>query len=159
MATLFAGRPGTVVAIVDNADVGLPMRLDAIQGSWFPGLRSILTEASFSLDANYQFMHTLREVIYSYVFGDRISQVRIGGLSFAGACDDSSGMSGIERILQLWDENKISSRSTPVRLQIGVSSAGLFTGHITSLRAEIIRPEARICQFAFLMHVFPASGG
>jgi hypothetical protein len=159
MATLFMTRPGTAVALVDDGDVGLPLRLDAIQGSWFPSLRSVLTEASFALDASYQFQHTLRDVIYAYTFGDRISSVRVGGIAFASDCADPGGMSGLELILQFWEANKISARATPMQLQIGVSSAGSFTGHLVSLRADIVRPEARLSQFAFLMNVFPATGG
>jgi hypothetical protein len=68
-------------------------------------------------------------------------------------------MSGIELILQWWEANKISAREAPVQVQIGTSSAGRFRGYLMNMRADIIKPEARISQFAFTMFVFPATGG
>jgi hypothetical protein len=158
MATIFLNQPGRAVALSDEGDSGLPLRVDGIQGSWFGGFKSILTEAGVSLDGNYQFAHTLNETVYAYVFGDRISQLRLSGLAFASGCD-GGGQSGIELIMQWYEANKISARERPIQAQIGTSSAGRLRGYLTHMRADVIRPEARISQFALIMHVFPASGG
>lgn len=158
MATLFMTRPGMAVALADEGDVGLPLRVDDIGGSWFAGFKSILTECAISLDGNYQFTHTLSEVIYAYVFGDRIGQVRLSGLSFADACP-GGGSTGIELVMGWYERNRIAVRDTIIQVQVGTSSAGRLYGYVTNLRVELTKPEARISQFGMILHVFPASGG
>ena len=158
MPTLFQSRPGHAIALADDGDAGLPLRVDNISGSWFGGFKSILTECTISLDGNFQFAHTLGEVIYAYAFGDRISQVRLSGLSFADSCE-GGGVSGIELIMGWYEKNRLSVRDSIIQVQVGASSAGRLRGYLTSLRVDLTRPEARISQFGMVLHVFPASGG
>ncbi len=155
MPSLFMNRPGQAIAL-DNpdGDLGLPLTIDGIQGSWFPQFKSILTELGFALNGNYQFAHTCKDVIYVYVFGRRISQMRVSGLSFADGCP-GGGSSGIEQVIGFYNDNNIAVRDTPIQIQIGTTGAGRFRGYMTDLRADIIKPEARISQFSFIFHVFP----
>jgi hypothetical protein len=149
--------PGKAIAL-DNPDndLGLPLTIDGIQGSWFPAFKSILTAMSFGLDGNFQFTHTCRDVIYAYVFGDRITQLRVDGLAFADSCTASSPQgSGIELALGYYRANRISQRQTPIQVQVGTTAAGRFRGFLTNFRGEIVRPEARIAQFSMILHVFP----
>ena len=155
MPTLFATGPGQVAALAgEPGDQGLPLSVDGVQGSWFPQFTSILTEFMAALDGNYQFTHTCRDVIYAYVFGNRISQVRVAGIAFTGSCDDGF-TTGIEQVLELYAENNIAARATPLQLQVGTGFAGRFTGFLTNMRAEIVRPENRLSQFALDFKVFP----
>lgn len=155
MATIFESRPGQVVAL-DNADgdLGLPLTIDTIQGSWFAPFQSILTELSLALDGNFQFTHTCKDVIYVYVFGSRISQMRVSGLAFSDSCA-AGNRTGLEQVLDFYNRNQVASRQTPIQVQIGTTAAGRFRGYLTNIRADIVKAEARISQFSLLFHVFP----
>jgi hypothetical protein len=100
-------------------------------------------------------MQTLRNLIFVYAFGDKIGQLRISGLAFAGACGYSSGRTGVENVLEYYAVNRISNRLTPCQLQIGSSPAGYFEGYLTDLRLDILQPEARMTQFTLDFQVFP----
>lgn len=154
MATIFDTQPGAVAVLPSDDGPGLPLAIDGFSGSWFGAYKSILAGLSLALDGNVQFTHTLDDTIYIYTFGDRISQLRVDGLSFQGGCGDDG--SGVEAILQAYDENKVASRSSPVQVQIGTSASGLFRGYMTGLRMEIVKPEARIAQFSLLLSVIPS---
>lgn len=155
MPTLFMNRPGQAVALPGDAgDQGMPLTIDGIQGSWFPSFTSILTELSLALDGNFQFTHTCKDIVYVYVFGRRISAMRISGLAFADRCP-GGGATGIEQVIDYYNQNGIAQRPTPIQVQIGTSGAGRFRGYLTNARAEIVKAEARIGQFALLFSVFP----
>lgn len=159
MAVIFQNKPGQVIALAagPTGDAGLPLTIDGISGSWFPEFRAILTELSVGLDDNFQFTHTFDDVIFVYAFGSRISQMRISGLAFNGDCADRSGggVTGIERVMTFYRTNRIAARATPIQLQVGTTAAGRFRGYLTNFRADIVKPEARLAQFAFIFHVFP----
>lgn len=154
---VLANRPGQVTVVRTPGDQGMPIAVAGALGSWFPRFRAILTGVTVALDGNFQFQHTLRDVIYVYVFGDRISQLRIEGLAFAAGCPDG-GPSGIEMIMEAYQGNRIAARPDPLQLAIGVGPAGRFRGYMTGFRADIVKPEARIAQFSFTFHVFPGAG-
>lgn len=155
MATLFGSIPGTAIRLdLKEGDVALPLSVDGIANGWFPGFKSILTEVSLGLDGNYQFVHTLKSIIYIYTFGDRISQLRLGGLAFQAACNAGQG-TGIEALLGYYEQNRIAARSQPIQVQIGTEAAGRFRGYLTHFKADLLKPEARITYFSLLLHVIP----
>lgn len=155
MAVLFQGKPGEVIALNNaSGDLGLPLTIDGIAGSWFPQFTSILTDISVVLDSNYQTTHTCKDVIDIYVFGDRVSQMRIGGLAFAGRCDGGTA-SGLELILEWYRTNRIAVRESPIQVQIGTTAAGRFRGNLVRLAVDIAKAEARISQFSLFLEVFP----
>jgi hypothetical protein len=156
MAAIFETGPGQAVALAaENGDLALPLAIDGASGSWFPSFRSVLTGVEIALDGNVQFTHTLRDVIYVYAFGDRISHMQLTGVSFARGC--AGGRSGIEEVLDLYALNRVAVRAAPVQVQIGVSAAGRFRGCVTGFRASIIKPEARLSQFALSLSIFPGN--
>ena len=155
MATLFQSIPGQVVALSNvDGDKGMPLTVDGMSGSWFPRFRSIISEMHVGLDGNYQLTHTCEDVVYVYAFGDRISQMQIGGVAFTSACAGSN-MTGIEQVLAWYKKNRIAVRSKPIQVQIGSSASGLFRGYLTNLVGDIIKAESRLSQFALLFKVFP----
>ncbi len=157
MADLFIASPGQAVRVVGSGgNGGLPLAIDGASGSWFPSFRALLTEVSLGLDGSFQCAHTLDNLIYIYIFGDRISQMRLGGMTLAAGCP-AGGPGGIERILDLYDENRIAARRTPVQVQIGAGSAGRFRALMTALRIEVARPEFGLGNFSIGLHVLPRS--
>lgn len=154
MASIFENRPGRAVAVTDTDDTPLALRLDAWGG--YAGFKAIITEVAVGLDGNYQFLHTLKDKIYIYVFGDRISQIRIAGLAFADTCP-GGGPSGFELVLGFYQANRVANRATPSQIQIGTSAAGHFQGYLTNFKGDVFKPEARVTQFGLIYHVFPES--
>ncbi len=155
MPTFFGSSPGQVIALTDrDGIVGLPLAIDGIVGSWFPGFKSVLTGLSVVLDGNFAAMQTLREIIYVYTFGDRISQFNIMGMCFLGSCAPGS-QSGLELMLNYYRQNRIALRASPIQLAIGTNSAGRFTGFLTSFKADVIRPEQSVGTFSLQFTIFP----
>lgn len=50
----------------------------------------------------------------------------------------------------------MATRSTTLSVQIGTRSSGRFRGLLAGFRANVVRPEARIAQFAMDLEIFPA---
>ena len=155
MATLFDSGPGSVAVLGSEGGMGLPIAIGGVSGSWYGQFNSILTELEVALVGNFQFLHTLSNVIYVYAFGDRISQLRVGGLAFSQGGCYSAGASGIEALLALYAQNKIAAQPDPITLQIGTGSAGRFQGYMVGLRTSLVKPEARISSWSLLFSVFP----
>lgn len=156
MALLISNSPGQVTAIQVPGDVGLPIGVGGLSGSWFPALRAISTDISIGLDGNAQFMHTLANAVYVYAFGDRISQIQLGGIAFAHACPGPDGQSGAEAVLAFYNANRVAAQSTPTVLQIGTSLSGRFIGYLTSLKLGVSNPEMRLSQFGLTYSVLPS---
>lgn len=165
MPSIFQTRPGVAVAFPSVEDVPIPIAFDGWSGSTFPQYKSIITQMAIERNGNYQFLHTLKDLIYVYVFGERIGTITISGISFAGSCQPATSgrgsrartdtKTGIEHILEYYEQNSIARRSTPITIQIGANTSGHFTGFLTNLRVNILQPEARMAQFAFQFQSFP----
>jgi hypothetical protein len=159
LAAIFASAPGTVSVLDGDGMTGLPVAIDGLAGAWYPPFKAIITSVSIALDGNYQFTHTLDDVIYVYAFGDRISQLRIDGMAFTSNCNEAGGTGGIEAILDAYAANRIAARDEPIQIQIGTSVSGRFRGYLTGLRNDIARPDERIGTFSFLFHIIPNNAG
>lgn len=122
MATIdiFSSSPGGV-AVFRTAGAA-PMSLSVeglLQGSSaFDTMRSIVTAVGLRQGGNYQFVHTLKSMVYVYAFGERLGDVSISGLCFLSPCQ---GQNGIESIFAYYDTNRLSSRGSPVAIAIGAS--------------------------------------
>ncbi len=150
-------NPGRVVAMETSA---LPIRvtMECWNGKDF---KAIITAVSVSNQGGYQFIHSLRDYIYVYIFGERIGELTVSGVTFMGSCDSSTGGgdSGIEAVLQYYEEMRATKRLKPVDVQIGIT---LFKGFLLSARADITDASTGLGQFAFKFHFPPdniATGG
>lgn len=153
MGLLVVSQPGAVVALADPNDAPLPL---AVAGWGGPSaFQSVITELSVERQGNVQFVHTLKDLVYVYAFGERIGRLRIAGLSFAQSCGAAG--SGIEAVLNYYEQTRVGNNPAPVTVAVGVSAAGRFRGFLTGLRLDITRPEARIAQFALEFNTLPNS--
>lgn len=163
---ILAPQPGRAVAIPNPGDTPIPVSIEAWGGPI--AMQSLITEIAIMRGGNYQFTHTLSDLIYVYAFGERISSMRIAGLSFIGGCSSSGGstvdsptgesgsvVTGIEKVLAFYDANRISKRRTPVTLAIGTTDAGRFPGFLVGCQTGIARPESRLAQFALEFQTIP----
>lgn len=166
MAAFFSQQRGAVAMVGPGAGVAaapFAVRMEglAVIG---PGSDAILTQVAVAEQGNYQFLHTLGDTIYVYVFGDRIGEIRLSGLCFANACRQGSGAlpgasadGGINTILKTYRANKLATRSNPVQINIGPAAGDVYRGFLTGMTMEILDAEHQIGQWAFRFNTFPSS--
>jgi hypothetical protein len=155
---IFQTRPGQVVKLDDPA-----MSCNANFLSLNPNIayeteRSIITRMTISQQVNVQFLHTLGSLIYIYVFGDRMGQVALSGLSFLCGCEDEAEADsqptviGAERMLTWYKNNRASKRATPVRVTVGKT---VIEGYVTSFTEDVVDPSLKMVQWGVNLATLP----
>lgn len=110
----------------------------------------IITSVGTSQGSNFQFMQTLQDNVYVYVFGDKLGELRVSGLVFAGKCEGSdkgSNESGFSKVLKYYTTNKISNDEkpgVPMQLQIGSTK---FSAFLVNVQTSVDRPVEGLGQF------------
>jgi hypothetical protein len=157
MAELFNNQPGVVVALNTGNGGDNPFRV-TIDGFPENGAQGgiILTEVAVQRHGNFQFLHTLQDLVYVYSFGERIGQIRASGMAFARTC---GGAEGLTVVLNYYEANRLEVRADPVSIVIGTGGSGRFRGFLTELNADVSRPEARLAQFGLQFHALPSATG
>lgn len=117
-----------------------------------PNTRAIITQAGIVENGNYQFLHTLNETIYAYVFGDRIGELRIAGMCFAHPCDGSD--SGMKQIIDNYRANRIAERGGPVGVSFGETD---YRGFLVGMNIDVTDAERNLGQWAFRFNTFPGN--
>ncbi len=110
--------------------------------------RSIITQVGLVQNGNFQFLHTINNQIFVYVFGDKMSELRISGLSFAQECD--SGSNGADDIFEQYAQNRIAQKAQPLTLTVGRTP---FTGFLTGSSFNVADPELLLGQWSYQFHV------
>lgn len=146
---IFNSQIGKVAAI-DSP--GIPMSLFIEGWGGLFGFKSIITEFKVAAQGGVQFMHTLRDFIYVYVFGERISQMTIAGLSFFYDCGGST-CHGLEYVNAYYLANRVSERATPITTVLGCGSP--FFGFLVGMTIDLNNPADLIGQFALDLRVIP----
>lgn len=169
MPLIFAQNTGRVAAINDAVATG-SLSLVSLVGNTrvnYQVHNSIFTRVGVSAGGNFQFLHTISNDVFVYVFGDRMGQVVIDGLSFANKCTASGSTvaqfnpglvtfkHGIEEMIDWYERNRLSARKDPVFVTIGRSKA--FAGFITSLSSSVQDPEKRTINFQLTVSLLPDS--
>jgi len=149
MASIFSVRPGITTVIRDPE--ALPMSLDFTGWGGFIVRRSIVQGITVQTQSNYQFVHTLRGFVYVYVFGERIGDLIISGLSFSGRCPGDT-TDGIKEVMNYYDQQRVSFAGNPTNIRIG--RAG-FRGFLVGAKFEIVNPKGRVGQFQLRFNVLP----
>jgi len=149
--TLFSKTSGHVTSFPDPT---LPARASVAIAGWegFTGFKSIITDLTLATQGNYQFLHTLGGNIYVYVFGDRIGQLTVSGLSFENTCD-AEGSIGIELVMKYYSDNRLAGRKTPIKVTVGVSTT--FTAYLTGIGTKVQDTQARLWQYSLHMALLP----
>lgn len=154
MPVVLASRPGQVVELADPALACNTRFLGLDPNISFGVERSIVTRVTVSQQVNVQFLHTLGSLIYVYVFGDRMGQVTLSGLSFACVCPDAEqGVElGAEKMLLWYKQNRASRRAGPVRVTIGTTA---IEGFVTSFTEDVVDPSLRLVQWGVTLASLP----
>lgn len=146
----FSNRTGRMVLV---PDVGFPLTV-GLEG--WPGgvpMKSVITSASIASQGSFQFMQSLRNLIYVYVFGEKIGEIEIGGISFAGECSDRPSPTGLENVWRYYLQHRISNRGSPISVAIGVELS--FRGWLTAFRVGVTDPNSGLSQFSMRFNFFP----
>jgi hypothetical protein len=153
MADLFNNQPGVVAVLDTDGGDDNPFRVTLDD---FPqiGAQSgvIFTELAIQRHGSFQFMHTLRDLVYVYSFGERVGQIRASGMAFARMC---SGIEGLSTVMDYYENNRLERRADPISIVVGTTSR--FRGFLTELNTDIARPEARLAQFGLQFLALPSA--
>jgi hypothetical protein len=168
MPVLFSQNTGRVSAISDRVATGSFSLGNVYNGTGILSYsyhRTIITRIGLSAAGNYQFLHTIGNDVYMYVFGDRMGQITLHGLSFAAGCPASSSAAslpnvpwanhGFELLYSWYKVNRVAARRAPVIATIGLGTA--FEGFVTSLTGDVQDPVHRTVQFQMTIATLPDS--
>jgi len=97
-----------------------------------------------------QISPTLAAAVYMYVFGDEPGELTIEGLAFAGMCGGE--VSGLESLLDAYEELKVSSTSVPVAVTIGSRT---MSGYVIGFHAQVYDVERHVDSFQLRMFSMP----
>jgi hypothetical protein len=124
--------------------------------------RSIVTNVSIAQQTNHQFLHTLGNDIFIYVFGDRIGQISLSGFSFMNSteadCEGSSGAAGVkdkhglDLILGWYKRNKLSSRREAVDVVLGSTA---FKAFVVGISTQVQDPKTFLVGYNMTMALIP----
>jgi hypothetical protein len=160
MPVIFQGQPGRVVTIKDPA---VPARVRPLATPnpdiGISAQKSIITHITVAQETNHQFLHTLGNDIFIYVFGDKIGQIQLGGFSFIESCSGGGGRHGMELMIDWFQDNKLSSRRDPMQILVGQVA---FQGFLMSMTNRVVDPATWLTQFQANIAVIPekkAGGG
>lgn len=168
---IFSTQPGAVVAVPSP---GTPMAM-FIEG-WGDGstayvpFKSIVTGFEVETQAGVQFLHTLRDFIYVYVFGERIAPVTISGIALAHVCERldenmpaqgfplgrntfTPNFHGLEYVLGFYNSYRVSTLGAPLTLVFGIST--VLQGFLVGARVGLSDTENRIAQFSLQFKAIP----
>lgn len=128
---------------------------------WGMRQRAIITQTGVVQNGNFQFLHTINDQIFVYVFGDRISELYVSGVSFGTYVGDtnSSGCApyqdGTRDVFPFYRNHRIAVRAEPILVRIG--TRGVFRSFLTGMKFDVLDPELQLGQFTFRFHSFPTS--
>lgn len=154
MAILFESNAGRVLAVPDRSAAGCIQVASVIGNERISYIRhnTIITKMGLSAAGNYQFAHMIGNDIYVYVFGDRMGQIVLHGISFSNQCPYNQGTPhGFEYLLRWYAQNRIAARKFPVRVIIGANTP--FEGFLVGINSEAGDPESRTISFQLTLAV------
>lgn len=160
MAVLFQGNAGRVKAIRDNVSQGCislgDIKVNGVSPFSSRPLESIITRVGVSAAGNFQFLHTIGNDVYVYVFGDRMGDITLHGLSFAGGtCGESgrAGRHGFEELFKWYTANRIAVQKVPAKVTIGRDTT--FTGFLIGITGDASDSKSRTIQFQLTISLLP----
>ncbi len=151
---VFEGAVGRVVAVEDPAVQGVMYVADIADDPLsFDAQRSIITRVTCAQQVNLQVLHTMGRHVYVYVFGDRLGQIGLSGLSFANECPQPGSVHGIIGVFDWYRRNKASRRADPVRINIGMRDN--IDGFVTGFSFDTVDPATQMVQWNMTIAALP----
>jgi hypothetical protein len=162
MALVFPNIPGRV-ALIPPKDVAgfLPVQIRVAPGPWSSGpaplfMKAIITGFTVQFQGQQQFLHTLRDFIYVYSFGEGIAAATMSGLAFADTCPQGHAMTGPEQLINYYDEFRLSRHGQAMQFAIGGASGRAFHAYLTGMQVALRAQEQKnLADFSINFHVPP----
>jgi hypothetical protein len=155
MALVFPNVPGRAVIIPPKSVVGqipLVLRLEGWGGP--QTMKAIVLELSLRFRGHQQFLHTLRDFIYVYSFGEGMGEATMSGLAFAETCTDPNGTTGSAKIIEYYSDNRLSTTGEAVKFTLGNSPT--FYAYLTSMSLKArVAEQLNLTDFTLSFHIPP----
>lgn len=144
-----------------------------VDGSEVP---AIVTQIAIQSQSNYQFLHSLENLIYVYSFGDRIGETTLAGIGFVRPCGGAGGLLGtgiggnnLERmdILNIPKHYQKYKGGANAGRQIKIVDVVIsnwrttveLRGVCTSMRVDMLSENAGICTWSIGFKTLMTSAG
>jgi len=155
MPDVFASSPGNVVEFKPDGPA-LPFQVRVPGFGGFQTHKGIITSVGIQQGGNFQFLHTLRNFVYVYVFGERIAELVISGAMFLNPCEGQDPASGFEKVYEFYEQNRISRNPNPLQVSIG-AGAGMISlkSFLVGVGLQAADPASMIGSFSFKLNYLP----
>ena len=133
-----------------------PAKLLTVAGGCGGELSLPMTAFRLEQQCNYQFLHTVNDFIYLYVFGDRVGELQVSGMAFlAGTCGEggSQNDNGACAAYNFYNDNKVSNCTTPLNISIEGCPNATFFAFLTGMAIEVPRPDLPIVQWGLRFNI------
>jgi hypothetical protein len=134
----------------------------------FTNHKTIITRIGISTSGNFQFLHTMGNDVFVYVFGDRMGDITLHGLCFADDCSSPTPPHGVtnlggtaqpgqkhgfELLYDWYLNSRMSVNASPVTVTIGQGT--VFKGFITGLTGDVKDAMTRTIQYQITVSMLP----
>ena len=157
MPVIFEKNTGRVSYVLDKCAEGSFAVASIDPTITFNAQKCVITRVGVSAAGNFQFLHTIGNDVYVYVFGDRMGAVQLSGIAFQTTNKDGAGKHGFESLFEWYEQNRIAVRSTPVTVTVGRNLT--FKGFVTGLTGDIQDTLRRTISFQISIAVLPEKTG
>ena len=163
MPVIFEGNTGRVSLVDDKVAQGA-ISLGKIEGQpsatttpsgatlSFIDHKTIITRIGISTSGNFQFLHTMGNDVFVYVFGDRMGDITLHGLCFADDCN-AGQKHGFEWLDDWYLKSRMAQNRDPVTVTIGQGT--VFKGFITGLTGDVKDAMTRTIQYQITVSMLP----
>ena len=133
---------------------GTPVKL-ILDG--FEPQAAIIVAPRIDQAVDIQFQTSLKEAVYAYVFGDKMGNVTLSGIAFAGRCGNEEA-SGLKDMFDYYKDYRASKRKEVVTVTFGPEA---MSGFLLSLNMSALQADARDLAMSFTMALatLPKKGG
>jgi hypothetical protein len=152
--SIFNPRPGYGIAFPEPG--GVPFVMDFENWGGVTARHAIVTGVSLTRQCNVQFLHTLRGFIFLYVLGQKMGDLSITGITFAGECSQQpgpvaieDGIWGVGDYYEFWNA---ANTGAPLSVLVG---GGSFSAFLIGQKLEILNPKGRLGQFMLQFKLIP----
>jgi hypothetical protein len=148
-----------LVKVIPNE--GLPMLVGLYgilqTGQEVQSAYGFLTNVQGENNVGHQFMHTLRNFVYVYVFGERMGILNVGGKAITRNCGATGSDSyGLAVVSAFYDDNRLSNAIyTPAEHPVVIVNIGSdisITGFLTKLQMQITDPDSPFADFTMTIN-------
>jgi len=150
MAYMFGGVGSGVMKVLSTATAGV---INFQMANWSQGVsaqNAALAGVSASTAGNYQFLLTLRNYTYVYVFGERMGDVVVTGIA---GLECANFVHGLTTAITYYTNYRIAATGTALALQFaGYVAVGFLVGGTF----QYMNPESRLARFQFNFKTIPS---